>query len=147
MLIKYLPEQVSDNWNILAPYIASSLPPITSRSLDGMSNVLRSILFGDLTLWIYFDGKNEDAKAIYVVTTIPIVERVTLERSLLIYSFTGVRDVQPEHWAEGLKTLRKEAKGKDCNSIIAYTADERIANFLNENHNASINQRLVQMEV
>lgn len=143
LLLKILPEQVSERWEVFAPLIEKSLPPtVTNRRLR-MSNVLRSILTEDLVVWVFYDQQRQER---YVVTTIVRTDEVTLGKDLLIYSFTGLGQVTPDEVMEGIEVLKKYAKDNGCKTIIAYSADDRVVQFL-ENQGASANYKLIQMEV
>ena len=143
MLLRILPEQVSDNWDRFAPLLEKSLPPtVTNRRLR-MSNVLRSILMEDLSVWIYYD---EDRKERYVLSTVVREDKVTLGRDLLIYTFTSLGQVSTKEVITGFEVIKKYARGNDCNMILAYTSNKRITNFF-DNLGAETSFNLIQMEV
>lgn len=143
LLLRILPEQVSQLWDKFAPLIEKSLPPTVTNRRQRMANVLRSILMDDLVVWVYF---NSEGRERYVTTTLVRTDKVTLGKDLLIYSFTSLGQITPEQAMNGVEVLKKYARGNDCKSIIAYSADERVVEFL-ESKGASANYKLIQMEV
>lgn len=143
LLLRILPEQVSAKWDKFAPLIAKSLPPTVTNRRQRMANVLRSILMDDLVVWVYLDEQKRER---YVMTTLVRTDEVTLGKDLLVYSFTSLGQITPKQAMDGVEVLRKFAKGNDCKSIIAYSADERVVKLL-ESEGASANFKLIQMEV
>lgn len=146
MLVEMLPEQVSENWGTLRGYIAASLPPIISYTEQGMSNVLRSALFGDLKVFVFYEGDEENKEAIFVLSGLVQIDRVSLQRAFLIYSFTRVREIKPRHWEEGFEQLRRYAEKEGCGSIIAYSENQQIIDFLSS-QGARTDFTLIEMEV
>lgn len=129
LLLKILPEQVSDNWEQFAPLIEKSLPPTVLQRRQRMANVLRAVLMEDLVVWVYYD-QNQNER--YVASTVIRTDKVSLSKSLLIYSFTSLGQLQPKQLWSGIEKLKKYAEGNDCNNLIAYTADENVKEFLSE---------------
>lgn len=143
MLVPLLPEQVSEEWNIFAPLIAESLPPQIGFSFKGMSNVLRAILVEDLVVWAYY---NEQDNLQFVMSTTVIEDKITYISSLLIYSFTSVGHVRKSHMKNVFETISKYCRSVKCDSIIAYSQQEPINQFL-ATMGADISNRLIVMEV
>lgn len=129
LLLRMLPEQVSDKWNLFAPLIEKSLPPTVVNGRRRMANVLRSVLMDELVVWVYQGRESEEAK--YVVTTLERTEPVSLTKDLLIYSFTGLGGhIRPDEVQDGFSKLAKYAKSRGCLSIVAYANEQRIIDFL-----------------
>lgn len=119
MLIRLLPEQVSEHWQEIRPAIEGALPP---TSVGGrMQNVLSEVLTDKLKVWVNFYEK--EGKKIFngVVTTSIIIEIGTGSKSLLIYTVFGYNESSQRDWMDGLATLRKYAKAEECTSIVAYS--------------------------
>lgn len=128
LLLRMLPEQVSDKWDIFAPLIEKSLPPTVVNGRRRMANVLRSILMDELVVWVYQNHSGTEVK--YVVTTLERVEPVSLTKDLLIYSFTGLGVASPADVQDGFSKLAKYAKSRNCLSMVAYANEKRIIDFL-----------------
>ena len=143
MLVKLIPEQVSDNWDILAPYFADSLPPIVKYTREGMANILRAVLFEDLHVFIYY---NEDDEAQYIVSACIQSDVVVLQRRLVVYTVSAVRDMNAKLWEDGLDSLKKFARSENCHSIVAYSANEQITKFLGS-RGANTKYTLIDIEV
>lgn len=142
MLTKVLPEQVSAMWSFFAEGIGMSLPPIVANTAQGMSQVLRAVLAGDLQVWFYDD----DGNANFIMSTTIWTDPVTENRALLIYSFTAVYRVTPRIWKDTIKTLKGYAKAKDCKSIVAFVANKKVKKFL-EKQGAKTDFNLIELEV
>lgn len=123
-----LPEQVSTNWDRIAPLIELSMPPLIKggrRSM--MSNVLRSVLLEELVVWMLYRGTEERA----VISTLPQVDAVLLGKTLLIYSFTALKqDLTQREALKVFMTLDKYARSLGCDSIVAYSDLPQVVEFL-----------------
>lgn len=143
LLLKTVPEQVSSKWEIFAPLLEKSLPPtVTNRRLR-MANVLRAILMEELQVWVFVDENQVER---YIMSTTIRTDKVSLGKDLLVYSFTSLGQVEPRYVKQGVEVLKKYAKGNGCQSIIAYSADERVTRFF-EGLGGSANYKLMQMRV
>lgn len=142
MLVQQVPELVNRSWHVYAALIGRSLPPMITKSFDGMANVLRSILMEDLVVWQY----QEDNNVIFVLTTSIVMDHVTMQRSLLIYSFTGMGDVRTSHMEKSLDTLVKYARHNQCDSIIAYSEHPNVVKFM-KNNGATTDFTFIHKEV
>lgn len=144
LLLKILPEQVSDKWEVFAPLIELSLPPTVYNRRLRMANVLRSVLVGELQVWIYIDEQKNER---FIMSTVEQLDRVSLSKSLLIYSFTSlVGQLKPIELERSFEKLKTYAKSIKCQSIIAYVDDVRVKKFL-ESNGAKANFSLIQMEI
>lgn len=140
MLIHVQPDKVGEHWDFFADVIGDSLPPNIYLNGEGMSMVLSSALLEKLHVWVYEDG---DGKAVFVMSTTVLEDPVTGQKNLLIYSFTSLRKIEPSMWEESFETLRKFAKAQGAVGIIAYTENDRIANYV-QSLGARTSNRLIQ---
>lgn len=138
------PEQVSKRWGFFAPVIGKALPPTVSKTIQGMSNVLRAILLEKLSVWVYV---TQDAEVVFIMTTCFVSDPVTLQKNLMIYTFTGVRQWGRGMWEETYDILKKEARTRNARGIIAYTYNDKIAEHLEEVSGAKTSSTLIQLEV
>lgn len=123
MLIKLLPNQVSENWEPIKTAILKSLPPGSESTKT--EQILQSFLNEEIQCWFYYD-KNEILRSI--LTTYIIDDKITGDKNLFIFTLFGI-DISKSDWLWGLKTLVKYAKGQNCNSILAYTKVQSIIDF------------------
>ena len=141
-LLKMLPEQVSNNWDFLAPYLELSMPPMVMQRRARMANVLRAVLVEDLIVWGFWD-KDKNLK--YVLSTVVQTDKVSLVKDLLIYSFTSVDgQIGLHHLKIGIEILQKYAKNLDCLSILAYVDEPTIKAAL-ERMGGKSNFNLIQI--
>ena len=126
MMVKLFPHQAEVWWDMLAPLIEQSLPPGTVASPMGMTNILFSILKGELIVWAYVtEGKDLAA----VITTSVELDRHSGLKKLLIYTFTAVGTLERHMWNDALDTLRKHGRKAGCHLIVAYSNLPAVAGF------------------
>ena len=131
-LIKILPEQVNDAWETVGPAIAKALPPGSALHPYGLTNVLRSILAEDAILWGWFDKPDSPDPTLLVLTQ-EIMDNIIGVRNLFIYALVSldtVHDNGRDLWAEGLVTLTKFAKSRNCRNILAYSNHSSLIDHL-----------------
>lgn len=143
MLVRLLPEQVSARWGFFAPLIAQSLPPTVAYSVTGMSNILRAILMDELIGWGLYD---KDDNLIFVVFGVDVRDNITLQKNFLVYAFTAIQHVTKSQFVYALENLREYARSQGCVSIMAYTENEKITNFLSQ-IGADISYQFINIEV
>lgn len=124
MLIHLQPEQVSGNWEVLAPLFAMSLPQ-NMTGKDGMASILRAALLERLQVWVYQDDEGVG----FVVSTTMVGDPVTGMKSLLIYSLSAVNEIKKAMWSDAFDTLSRFAKSRGASSIRAYSDDKRIVKY------------------
>lgn len=122
MLIKLLPEQASNVWEDIKEALEAALPPITGKQGTRMSNLLTSILLGDLTVWICVE---EGVIHGMVITTFTC-DIYSGTRTLLIYAIYGYGTARSETWKDGMRTFLKFAKANNCQTIGAYTNENNV---------------------
>lgn len=143
MLFKILPEEINSKWNYYAPFIANSLPPDIKKSQRGMVNTLEAILLDKLVCWGYY---NKEGELLFLTTTKFEYDEVSKTRRLLIYTFTAVVQIDSSMFRTALESLRKYARSNGCTSIIAFTKNERVIEYL-KRINAKTEFRLIELEV
>jgi hypothetical protein len=132
MLIKILPNQVVDHWDILSYGIQQSLPPITIESPLRMNNILESLIIGRMDLWL----STEDNKVKGLIVTSITYDKNSDVQDLLIYSLYGYNNLLMKNIKEGLETLKIYARAKGCKRITAYSNVESVIKFM-ESYGAS----------
>jgi len=121
MITKLLPEQVSHFWDIIKYAIEQSLPPIVSEHPDKMNRILSSLLCNKTDCWVIYEKSDDPSKFEGIMLTRILYDDSSDTRNLLIYCIYGYELISNKSWAEGIKSLFKYAKGKNCNQIIAYS--------------------------
>jgi len=122
MLIKLLPDQVSNYWDILKPLILDALPPATSKKLGFENKILQNILMGGMDCWV---SMNSEGKVGAVCTTTFVEDKNSEVKNLLIYSLSASGGIiEEDEWEEGISTVLKYAQGNGCENVIAYTTSE-----------------------
>jgi hypothetical protein len=127
MLVKMLPEQISQYWPIIKYAIEGSLPPIANESPEKMNNLLTALLSDQMQCWVSYREEGEEGKRVMeaiLVTTI-VGDYCSSIKSLMIYSLYGF-SINEEAWISGFETIRKWGKAQGCNRIIAYSDVPRV---------------------
>lgn len=127
MLIRLLPEQVSAQWEIIAPMLEASLPPISDPTPTVMVNILEAILLDHAIVWVL---ESESGKIKGVVLTTDWVDPICHYHHLMIYCVYGVETLSLEELQGAAQSVRKYAGTVGAESVLAYTADVRIAQLV-----------------
>ena len=126
MLVKMLPHQIADNWEILSYGIQQSLPPITYQSPKRMARILESLLGEKMNLWLGI----QDEKIHGIIVTSLVYESNSDVKDLLIYCIYGFKDLPTKLITEGMETLKKFASSKGCKRLTAYSNVESVINMM-----------------
>jgi hypothetical protein len=125
MLLKMLPEQVSNYWPHIRNSIEQALPPVVGESPNKMGNILEQLLTGEMQCWVAFRKDVENEVVGFIITTV-ISDPCSKTRNLLIYSLCGLKLSRGLDWIEGMEALRKFAKLMKCSRIVAYSDNQLI---------------------
>ena len=124
MLLRLLPDQVNDMWDIIRPAIRESLPPFTGEREEVMNKILFAILTEKLICWLSYKKAEKPGGTIKLdglMTTCFVEDPISATRNILIYTVYGYADVREEAWLEGYDCLIKFGRAHGCVNIIAYT--------------------------
>lgn len=128
MLLKLLPENITNNWNVIKYVIEESLPPVAGEGPDKMNRILEALLVGMAECWVYYKYSENSTGVEIKAMAITYVNEdfASRTKNLLLYVLFAFKPMSNEEWLEGLRGLQKYAKSKNCNRIIAYTEDARV---------------------
>ena len=121
MLVKLLPEQISEYWDIIKYAVENSLPPIANEAYDKMNRILEALLCDSMQCWVLYSEIEDKRKLEAVVVTTLSTDLSSGVRSLMVYSLYGFSDLSDEAWKSGYETLARWGKGLGCNRVTAYT--------------------------
>jgi hypothetical protein len=110
--------------------VEESLPPVVGMQSDRMNNILKSVLTGDLIVWISVEDAEECKVITGVVLTKFTFDEVSGTKAILIYCVYGYGNATKESWSSGLKTIQKFAISKGCHRILGYTDVPSIIQFV-----------------
>ena len=143
MLIRLLPEQVSEGWDYIGPVLSVGLPPMQQASAHTMVAMLESILKEESVVWAVM----EDAQhALALILTTIYRDPIGKQPYLLIYAFTSLGNLSEEQWKESLDTLRDYAIRLKVESILAYTSNKTIAKMCVDRLGASADFILLEFD-
>lgn len=129
MLIKLLPEQVKEGWDVVRPMIVRTLPASLRVNAEAMSNILSAILREKAQFWCYY-RREGDGRPRGVCLTTFMFDHVAGLKYLLIYSLTALEPLSDQDYIEGLSVLKKYAEENDCQEVIGYVEDDKFVRVL-----------------
>ena len=121
MLIRLLPDQISQFWNVIKYAIEQSLPPIAYEHPDKLNRILSAAISGKVEVWVSYTKTQEVNKLEGVVVTKILYDDASGTKNLLIYCLYGYEKVNSDSWLIGLTALVKYAKSRGCSQIISYS--------------------------
>ena len=146
MLVKLLPDQVSDHWDEISLAIRQALPPFVANSDRSMVNILKAILGGDMHCWILYSS-DDTGESIYAVMTTKVeIDEISGTKCLLIYSAYANKPLVNHLVTSGFETLKKFASSERCFKIIAYTNIPKMGQLW-ESLGGVAETRLLELEV
>lgn len=146
MLVKLLPDQVSEHWDEIRLAIEKALFPLAPESDEVMINILKSILSGYMQCWVMWANKDSGAEIHAILTTTIEVDRACGLRYLLIYSFYAIKPLLPELAISAMDTLKKFARGQRCQKVVAYTNIPKMERLW-ESLGGTSNQKLMEIVI
>ena len=133
MLVRLIPEQISQLWDVIKYALENSPPLTTEVDYDSwLNNILMSAMSGSIEVWASYSKENGTAKFEGVVLTSFEVDKFIRKKSLLVYYIFAYRDVAADSWTRGLETLAKYAKSRNCSRIVAYSNVPEIISISNK---------------
>lgn len=118
MLVKLLPNQISEQWRYIREAIIESMPPHIRLKVEQLGRILQSLLQDDMQCWYMVDKEDQP---LAILTTAIFEDQIIGEKCLRIYSLFGFDTLPLEEWKEGYETLYQYAKGNGCDFIDAFT--------------------------
>ena len=145
MILRLLPEQISEQWDIIKPTIEESLHS-ACEDVD-TNEVLTSLLNASSQCWVSSRKADNGGNIIEGIIITVITRNLFGEgRSLLIYSLFGYSMDTKEAWRGGAEALALFARSNGCSRITAYTDVPSLIK-LAENLGGTANQRLISIPV
>lgn len=129
MLIRLVPEQIGEGWDVVRPLLAAALPPTLGIRSEAMGNILKAFLTEEAQLWVYYRS-GEVGPPLGVVMSAVMTDPVSISKYLLIYTATVIGNVSDSDYEEALDTLRGFADGNGCGDVLAYVEDDRFVERL-----------------
>jgi len=142
MLIRLLPEQISEQWDEIKGAILKTLP--RSEGKIDMNGVLLDLLNGGMQCWV--SCRREDNIIEGLIATQIVKDHHGESKSLLIYSLFGYQMDTRGVWEEGFKALSTFAKGEGCWRITAFTSVDSLIR-LAERFGGDTKQRFISIPV
>lgn len=122
MLVRLLPKQITDSWNVIKYALKNSMPPQAEFSDEAANNILKALISGDMQCWTIAS----DNEVLGITITTITDDRCSGERNLLIYSVFGFKKIPDRVWRDGLDSLKKYAAGMKAKYIVALTVVDRV---------------------
>ena len=118
MVIRLLPEDVAEKWEMYGNVVEQSMPPYIKYKYEIKVNVLYAIMQEKAVVWEY---KGADKRTKCICITAVQTDVITRYETLLIYAIHAIEDMQLGEWQEFLSTIRAYAKSLGLDTIVAFT--------------------------
>lgn len=131
MLLRLMPDKISEYWEMIKLALHETLPPVVEESPEKLNRIFEALLEGDMHCWV--SAHEDDGHAIFegIIVTGVLNDSYSMTKSLLIYTvYMFTKNSTGMSWDEGIEKLLLFAKGLGCYRVIAYTQNELIANFI-----------------
>lgn len=146
MITKLLPENVTQNWDVIKEAIRASLPPFAMDTPDKLTRILESIILGQLEVWTFYEMDESNVQVKSIWTTSLVTDPESQTKNLLMYSIFNYDHTSSENWTEGLNAMKEYAKANDCASITGFTKEPHVLHFV-ESCGGSTDVRFIKIPV
>jgi len=128
MLLKLLPEQIPQYWDDIKDGLIRTIPEGVP---DRASKILNKLLLGTAQFWLsYHRNAPGDPVPDAAIITVIVQDQVHDTLNLDIYALWSIGVTQRSSWIEGIETLKKYAKKKECTRMIGRSDVESILEFV-----------------
>ena len=126
MILRMMPESVSDHWDELKVHIAKSLPE-GERSDETLNGILAGLLRNQIQMWLSYDSQdNNKVNAVALFTQIE--DPFKGEKNLLVYTINRLTEMDHETtlrmYLEGIEGVRKLMKAGGYKQLVGYIDEE-----------------------
>ena len=125
-MLRILPDQVAEQWNVIRPAIEASMPAYIRESETRMSNILTSIMVGNMDCWVIEEG---DRTAQAILLTLFTMDPAG-DKSLCVYSMYGYERVTIDIWKEVVECMAKWGRANGCFSVTVYSENPKMVGAL-----------------
>lgn len=129
MLVKLLPEQVMNYWDLIKEGIEACESSVNSYEPMDMESVQAHLLGGVIHCWV---SVNKKPKVVAFVITKIVHSDFTNNASLLILAIYAFEKTTGSDWVEGFETLKKFALSRGCKKIIGYTINDKVLKIVDK---------------
>jgi hypothetical protein len=122
IMLKLLPEQISRHWDIISFALENVNVSGEQLNSQAIQLLIEKLISGQVQCWAVHNQENGHSGLAAMVFTSILKDPILNIRNLLlmgIYVFDHPSGLMV--WHQGLETLRKYAKGNDCQNIVFYT--------------------------
>ena len=131
MLVKLVPEQISQNWKAyIEPAIKGSVPLDLLTSKVKLVNILEALLSGSMDCWWSVVEHGGEKQVLACIITTIVQDFDTKTKILRIFSLYGFTDIPVGEWQQGLRTILAYAKASSCELIDGFTENPSIISFV-----------------
>lgn len=130
MLVKLLPDQISDNWDLIKHAIKESVPPTHNESPEKLNNIFESLLLGNMVCWASVKKHEKGTLVEGILITTILEDRYSKTRNLLVYLIYSFANQSTDlSWEQGLCQLIKYGRSLNCDSLVGYSKNENIIRY------------------
>jgi len=148
LLVRLLPTQVAEQWDVLKEAVKLSLPPPMAHDVPGvLNNMLQAFLLGNLVCWLGGKYESGEFKSHCMITTGNMSDFGNLESYLLIYCAYAYAPITTALWQVIIYTLRAHAKAQRYSYIVGFTSSNSFKSVITSIMSGNVDWTFFQVEV
>lgn len=130
MLVRLLPDQVSDNWSLIKQAIEETLHPTYDESPEKTNNIFESLLLGSMVCWASMKKKDDVSYLEGILITTVMEDKFSKTRNLLVYCIYSFTNQSTDlSWEQGLCQLIEFGRSLRCTKLVGYTRNKNIIKY------------------
>ena len=130
MLVRLLPDQISDNWELIKHAIKESVPPTHNESPEKINNIFESLLLESMACWASIKKREEGTYLEGILITTVLEDKFSKTRNLLVYCIYSFTNQSTDlSWEQGLCQLIKYGRSLKCDKLVGYTRNENLIRY------------------
>jgi len=133
MLVRLLPDQISDNWEIIKYAIKGSVPPTHNESPEKLNKIFESLLLGSMVCWASVKHNYDENTTLLegILITTVLEDKFSSTRNLLVYCIYSFTNQSTDlSWEQGLCKLIQYGRSIRCDSIVGFTQNDNIIRYV-----------------
>lgn len=124
MLIRLLPKQIADNWDMIK-YVVVMVEKIPEKDRQlYLNRLLHSLMCNKAQVFFRLSDDRREVKAVEVTRI--TIDEVTGEKSLFLQSLFSFAIVDETEWQENIDFICDFAKREGCKKVTGYSTNARV---------------------
>lgn len=120
MLVRLLPNQIAEVWNIIRQDVLDLLPSVVDKSNGVAVSIVSKMMEDKINLWIFYPDGAVNTVSGFLVTAI-VIDGITNQRNLVVYAAKVYEPTKHSLQLQILNGLKIFAASMGCTSVFALT--------------------------